>query len=55
MATRTLKHGYVITTYPCNNGFITETIDKFGRSIRCAYDFTKADSERRHNQFLSAI
>ena len=37
------------------SALVTETIDKFGRSIRCAYDFTKADSERRHNQFLSAI
>lgn len=27
MAIRTIKHGYVVTTYPCNNGYVSEVIN----------------------------
>ena len=42
MPKRTVKHNHLVSTYPCNNGYVTET----------AFDTNLYDAERRHNNYL---
>lgn len=53
MPKRTFKKGCVISTYPCNGGYVTETIDKYGRSIRCVFSKTNEEAGKQHSIALA--
>lgn len=36
MPKRTVKHNHLVSTYPCNNGYVTETVNRNGETIRTA-------------------
>ncbi len=55
MPKRTIKRNYVVSTYPCNGGYVTETISKYGEMLRSAFDFNISDAERRHANYLHDI
>ena len=52
MPKRTVKHNHLVSTYPCNNGYVTETVNRNGETIRTAFDTNLYDAERRHNNYL---
>ena len=52
MPKRTVKHNHLVSTYPCNNGYVTETVNQNGETIRTAFDTNLYDAERRHNNYL---
>ena len=55
MPKRTIKHNHIVSTYPCNGGYVTETISKYGETLRSAFDFNISDAERRHANYLHDI
>lgn len=55
MAIRTLKHGYIVTTYPCNNGYVSEVINKYGVSEKCKYSFDVLEARNTHNKLLKTV
>ena len=55
MPKRTIKHNHIVSTYPCNGGYVTETISKYGEMLRSAFDFNISDAERRHTNYLHDI
>lgn len=55
MLKRSAKNNHTITTYSCNNGCITEIYDKYGRSIKCKFDFTEAEALRTHQNFIYSL
>lgn len=55
MAIRTLKHGYIVTTYPCNNGYVSEVINKYGVSEKCKYSFDVLEARNTHNKLLTTV
>lgn len=52
MPKRTVKHNHLVSTYPCNNGYVTETVNRNCETIRTAFDTNLYDAERRHNNYL---
>ena len=52
MPKRTVKHNHLVSTYPCNKGYVTETVNRNGETIRTAFDTNLYDAERRHNNYL---
>ena len=55
MPKRTIKRNYVVSTYPCNCGYVTETIDKYGRSMRCVFSKTNEEANKQHNIALYTL
>ena len=55
MPKRTIKRNYVVSTYPCNGGYVTETIDKYGRSMRCVFSKTNEEAGKQHNMALHTL
>ena len=55
MPKRTIKRNYVVSTYPCNGGYVTETIDKYGRSMRCVFSKTNEEANKQHNIALYTL
>ena len=55
MPKRTIKRNYVVSTYPCNGGYVTATIDKYGRSMRCVFSKTNEEAGKQHNMALHTL
>ena len=52
---RNFKNGYAVATFPCNNGYCTQLVGKYGETLKTIYGFTAEEANRNHNRIMSAI
>lgn len=53
MSKRTFKNGHLVSTFPCNKGFVTVLYGKYGLQLRSIYASTTTQAKQNHSQFLS--
>lgn len=55
MSLRSFKSHHTVTTYPSNNGYVTEQYDGYGRVEKCIYSNTFAKAKAIHFQLMSCL
>lgn len=55
MPKRTIRHGFLVSTYPQGNGYISELIDQFGRSQKTIFSFTEKESNASHLRLVESV
>lgn len=53
MSQRTFKNGHMVSTFPCNNRYITVMYGKYGLQIRSIFASTPSEAKRNHSRFLA--
>lgn len=52
MLKRSIKNNHAIVTYSYSNGCLTEIYDKYGKTVKCKFDFTETEAFKTHQNFM---
>lgn len=55
MYQRTFKNGYAISTFPCNNGYVTALYGKYGNQLQSRFTTSVNKAKRNHSELLTSI